>query len=239
MSQLPETQSNRLPSAWIDRIFEKLLTRYGAKFSEQWRGLDPDRLKNAWAEDLFGFTGDEIKRGLDACRFKVWPPTLPEFMTMCRPPSDMRVEWEEAREQMRIRLEGKGADRWSRPEVYWAAAKIGQFDLNAMSWEQIKPRWEKALAEAKRDPVPSFCEALPAPGQQTTTREEATKRLGEITMQTGIKVESKGPSTGWAVRLAEREAGGEDLNAHQKTGWRNALGVSHETSASDFLRAAQ
>jgi hypothetical protein len=131
MDNLPmQTQSTPLPSAWIERLFERLASMYGNKFMDLWRGLDLEKVKMAWADDLSGFTGDEIKRGLDACKLSQWPPTLPEFMMFCRPVVDSRTQWAEACEQMRIRLQGKGQDKWSCNQVYWAAVAIGWYDLN-------------------------------------------------------------------------------------------------------------
>lgn len=236
MSQLLETRSTQLPSAWVDRIFDRMQTFYGAKFAEQWRGLDPDRLKLAWAEELAGLSGDELKRGLEACKSRQWPPTLPEFITLCRPTIDPRVLWMEAVEQMRIRLHGDGKDVWSSPRVYWAAVKIGNFDLQQLTWEQVKSRWMQLLDEAKDEPIPEYKAALPAPGQTTTSREEASQRLHEIAKKTGVSIaEQCEPNTRWAVRLAEREVGGEDMSIIQKKLWRDALGVTMATSAKDAL----
>lgn len=231
---IPST-SNPLPLPWVERLFERFAAMYGGKFLDLWRDMDVAAVKSAWAEDLAGLTVDEIKSGLAALKTRPWPPTLPEFIALCRPAIDPRTEWAEACEQMRIRLQGKGLDKWSRPQVYWAAVKIGQYDLQSLSWDQIKPRWVYALDNAKADPVPEFHAPLPAPGQTTTTREKAAKRIIEISDKTGIKAANGQPSTKWAVALAEREAGGEDLSHIQKTWWREALGAPHETSAKDFL----
>lgn len=238
MSEL-ETQSTlpqALPLSWIDRLFERFTAMYGNRFLDLWRDLDTQAIKRAWAEDLAGLTADEIKAGLLALRNKPWPPTLPEFITLCRPPIDPKADWVEACEQMRIRLQAKGEDRWSRPQVYWAAVKIGQYDLQNLTWEQVRARWEKALEEAKADGIPEYRAALPKPGQTTTSREDASKRLHEIAEQTGISVADKcEPNTRWAVRLAEREAGGEAMSVIQKSLWRDALGVTMATTAKDAL----
>jgi hypothetical protein len=139
---------------WVERLFERFASMYGAKFLDLWRDMDIARVKDAWAEELAGLTVDEIKTGLAAMKTKPWPPTLPEFIVLCRPPRDARADWAEAVEQMRVRLKGQGGDRWSRPQVYWAAVAIGLHDLNQHTWEQIRARWENALASAKTDAVP-------------------------------------------------------------------------------------
>lgn len=178
--EISKTQSNHLPSAWINRLFDRFMVMYGAKFAEQWRGVEPDRLKQAWAEDLAGFSVSEIKAGLDICKQKPWPPTLPEFMTYCRPPVNPQTEWLEAINQMRIRLQGYGMDKWSRPAVYWAAVTIGTHDLNELPWDKIKTRWQAAIESARHDPVPEYKQALPAPGCSTITQEEARKKIRSL-----------------------------------------------------------
>jgi len=213
---------------------------YGARFADAWRGIDPAAMKRCWAEELAGYSGDEIAAGLRALKTRDWPPTLPEFLKLCRPSTDTRTEWAEACEQMRIRLQGNGADRWSRPQVYWAAVAIGAYDLNALAWEQIRSRWEKALSNAKSDPIPEYRAQLPAPGQQTITREEAASRMSEIRSKLGGGVLKPGATeagTKWAVRLLEREASGEALHSISRSAWRDVLGYGPDADAKAALEA--
>ena len=126
MNQIANATLPALPSEWIDRLWQRFMLMYGNKFADMWRDLDPVAVKHAWGEELYGYTADELKRGLAWCKTQTWPPTLPEFMCACRPVLDAKTEWAEACEQMRVRLEGKGLDRWTRPEVYWAAVSIGK-----------------------------------------------------------------------------------------------------------------
>lgn len=238
-STLPQTQSalpESLPEPWVEKIFQRMENFYLALWKDRFGDIPRERVKQAWAEELAGYSASEIKRGLDVCRTMKFPPTLPEFLTACRPPSNPKTDWTEACEQMRIRLKGQGGDTWSRPQVYWAAVSIGQFDLNQNTWEQIKTRWEKALADAKADEIPEYRAALPAPGQGTTTREEAAQRLHEITEKAGVtSIDHCEPNARWAVRLAEREASGEDMSILQKKMWRDALGAKMATTAKDVL----
>lgn len=240
-TNLETSSTSRQPplrADWIERLFERMAGLYGARFADAWRGVDPERVKRTWGEELAGFTGDEIARGVTALKTRDWPPTLPEFAKLCRPPSDARADWAEACEQMRIRLDGKGADVWSRPEVYWAAVAVGWHDLNSAAWEQIKTRWANALASAKTDPVPGYRVQLPAPGQQTVTREEAASRVGELAAAIGSIVPGTTPAgTKWAVRLMEREAGGEALHSVSSSAWRQVLGYAVDVNAKDALKA--
>lgn len=234
-------QAHPLPVAWVERIFERLHGRFGAPFLGKWAsgqvgadGLDRgvENAKRVWASELTGYTTDELKRGLSASYG--FPPSLDEFRAACRPQADTRADWAEAREQMRIRLEGNGADRWSRPQVYWAAVAIGAYDLNAVAWDQIKIRWEKAIAQAKTDPIPEYRAQLPAPGKQTITREEAASRMSEIRAKLGAGVPLPGTTeagTKWAVRLMEREASGEGLPAISRSSWREVLGYAPDADA--------
>lgn len=230
-----------LPVSWIDKLFTRLTMMYGNKFADMWRGIDTESIKAAWAEDLAGFTGDELKRGLAWCKTQTWPPTLPEFMNACRPVVDARTEWAEACEQMRIRLDGKGADAWTRPQVYWAAVAIGWYDLNSTAWEQIRSRWTKALADAKADPIPEYRAALPSPGKQTVTREEAKDRMTEL--KNAVEAVSlpgtTKAGTKWAVRLMEREASGEQVDAIACQFWREALGYPADIDAKKVLESTR
>src|SRR5690606_32532933 len=140
-------------------------------------------VKEVWAEALADYSVDEIKHGIDACLTRDWPPTLPEFLKLCRPALDYERAFVEAVEQLRRR--DQDADHWSSPAVYWAATKIGAFDMSAMRYDQIKARWAKAIDEARGEiragalpnEVPKRLVALPAPGETTVPPEEAQRRL--------------------------------------------------------------
>ena len=238
MNQLTQAPLTPLPSAWIERLWARLAAMYGNKFLDMWRGLDIYEVKQAWAEDLADYTGDELKRGLTWCKTQQWPPTLPEFMTACRPVLDARTEWAEACEQMRIRLEGKGGDTWTRPQVYWAAVAIGWYDLNSTAWEQIRTRWINALANAKHDAIPAYLAELPAPGKQTVTKAEAVDRMADI--KTAIaSVGTTKAGTKWAYALMEREANGESLVHHAARSWREVLGYPADMDAKKALEGVK
>lgn len=214
-STLSAPDSNKvLLVAWVERIFMRLHGRFGNPFFDKFRvgktdseGNDVgiENAKKVWSEELGGFTLDEIKLAL-AGRF-TFPPSLDEFMQACRPKSSAKIDWAEACEQMRVRLQGEGKDHWSRPQVYWAALSVGWHDLNLSSWDTIRVRWEAALANACNDPVPMYREALPAPGDTTLSREEAAKRVAELAR----KLQTGAPNKDWAEKIFTRYADGEDV----------------------------
>jgi len=195
-----------LPKAWIERLFERMAFTYGKKFSDQWGGVEVEGMKRFWAEKLAGYSGAELKRGVDALDTREWPPSLPEFLKLCRPAIDPVIAYYEALNGSQARSKGQ-VGTWTSPAIFWAYSAIGAFDFNNVPFTQLKPRWERALGEqvAKGEwpeiPEPNI--ALPAPGQAYTTREEAAKRLLEIGASTVIKRPEVGGKE-WAHRTLAR-----------------------------------
>lgn len=158
---------------------------YGARFADMWRGCDLAGIKQVWAAELGDYSREEIARGVASCRTRDWPPTLPEFLKLCRPAIDYERAYHEAVEQMRKREDG--ADTWSTPAVFWAACKLGG-DLRAHPYHAIKGRWAAALDAASQDlaagklpaEIPERRVALPAPGQISIPPEEAKRRLSAM-----------------------------------------------------------
>lgn len=228
-----------LPEWAGEEIFRFLEDRFGAKFIDNLGGFPRNRVMQAWREELIGYTPREIKRGLEACRSRAWPPVCMEFLALCRPIADSKVEWAEAREQMSVRMRGQGGDVWSRPQVYWAAVVIGGFDLQTQGWELIRARWEYALGSAKADPVPDFVApqpALPSPGAQCITREEVRRRIPEVSKRIVLKNGGAEPSTEWATTLMQREAAGESVPLVSRRIWREVLRFSPDAAAADAAR---
>lgn len=149
-----------LPSAWIDRIFGRLHSMYGAKLADQWAGADMESVRQDWAEMLADFTADEIKRGLSACMRRPlaqapFPPTMPEFAAMCRPPIEFESAYIQAVEQMhnreRFDEHGKSCDKWTHPAIYWAAVKFGPYEMRNTPYRHAAVRWAAILNDTMAD----------------------------------------------------------------------------------------
>jgi hypothetical protein len=155
---------------------------YGQKFTDQWRGVDPTYLKSVWSEELASFSVDEIKRGLAACRTRPWPPTLPEFLSLCRPPIDPETAFYEAVRELRKRESNE--DTWSHPAIFWATRLFATQDLMGAAYATIKNRWAKALNEQLElgtwPEIPQRLIELPAPGQTSVDPEKVKQYLAEL-----------------------------------------------------------
>jgi hypothetical protein len=221
------TSTDALPERWVERLFERMLLEYGKKFADQWSGANTDALIAHWSRELAGYTGAELKRGVDALSTKDWPPTLPEFKKLCRRPLDAMHAYYEAVAGTQARANGEYG-KWSHPAIYWAAMPLS-FDLKEQTYSQIKARWENALTEqldkGEWPEIPQPMAALPAPGKTKTSRAEAAQRLKELGAMTVVKDFRGGDALGWAKRLLEREAAGECLLPIQSRFAREALDI--------------
>ena len=192
-----------LPKRWIESLFERMELSYGAKFTNSWGGIDPHKMRLFWARELAGTTPEQMKAGVEAMKRAEWPPTLPEFVAMCRPPTDYSEALYEAIEQIQRREEGR--DTWSNPAIYWAAVKIGSFDLRNLTHKDLLKRFtaamEKVLAQESIEPVPVRHVALPAPGQTVANKERVDAEVSKIK---ALQKEQKA-NLAWAHRILERE----------------------------------
>ncbi len=75
-----------MPSAWIERIFGRMEALYGSAFLDRWKHSDIDNVRRVWAEELAGFADhpEAIAHALKALTSKPTPPSLPEFLDLCR-----------------------------------------------------------------------------------------------------------------------------------------------------------
>lgn len=198
---------------------------YGSKFEEAWQTCIDDAI-DTWSEGLAGFTADEISSGLRGCMSRDWPPTLPEFAKLCRPPLDYDVAYATAVEQMRLRDSGR--DCWPQAAIFWAAASLGS-DLRALPAAAIRGRWRVALDAALADVasgalaavVPARAIALPAPAP--LSRDEAARVLAEVESRAGYGLGAPPPKA-WAHEIKKRYLAGEPLFSIQIANASEALG---------------
>lgn len=152
-----------LPESWINKIFDHMSASYGSKFSDLWRGADIASVRSLWAEKLGGFRDmpEAIKEALDALDSKPFPPTLPEFIALCRESGRRHVGNVQAIEY-KPTIEEQEKARAAAKSVANAAANFGCrdprkwiSDLNARAekGEKLSAIQEQWIRDAERVPV--------------------------------------------------------------------------------------
>lgn len=66
------------------QVFARLRATWGTRFTAMWRGADMDEVFSTWGGALAGVDRDRIQRALVDCQNAENPPTLPEFLRLCR-----------------------------------------------------------------------------------------------------------------------------------------------------------
>lgn len=198
LSGTSQASQSALPDTWMERLFQKMEDRFGDLWANRYGAFPRARVKQTWAEDLGDLSGEEVARGVSGCKSSKFPPTLPEFRALCRPPVDFEGSFVEAQQQMAAREAGQ--DRWSNPAIFWAAVTIGSFDLRNGAWVVLEKRWRKVfqaeLDKGEWQPVPVRAIALPPPVPTQKDRDSAARVLSSI------QIKNQG-SKEWAPRRLE------------------------------------
>lgn len=205
-----------------------MLLEYGKKFTDQWGAADMDTLIAHWSNELAGYRGAELDRGVAALASKDWPPTLPEFKRMCRPPVDPMRAYYEAVAGVQARVNGEHGT-WSHPAIFWAAMPMAA-ELREQTFSAVKARWETALADqlgrGEWEAIPAPMLQLTAPGLSTTSTEKARaaiqRALGQV-----VNKPADGNPLGWARRLLDRYEAGGKVTPTMLSMAREALGAEN------------
>jgi len=205
------TSTDRISEAWIERLFEKMVALYGNKFLDMWGKADLKTVKALWSQELCKLSRDEIVRGANALMTQEWPPTLPQFIKLCRPSIDTVAAYYEAVNGVVAREHGNIGE-WSHPAIFWASVKVGAFDLKHQSYSQVKARWDAALNDELQKgnwtAIPEPMIALPAP-EAKVSKAVAEKYIAET--QIIKKESSRVDHKEWAKKIMQRHHDGDEL----------------------------
>jgi hypothetical protein len=223
----PTTSSTFEQNPWLQAhlklgisLMDHLFNRLDGAYPNRWRAAFPNEhaianWRDSWAEAFAdeGLSPDSIATALKACRkLYDWPPSLTEFMKACKPPINLDAAIYEAVEQMRARQHGK--DVWTNPAIYWAAVKVGEFDILSQAHSQLKPRFagalEAVLAQEVIHSAPERLLALPDAGKAITSKEEGRKQLERLGAL-GILNRPGRINIDWAYKILDRQKGGEKI----------------------------
>lgn len=199
--QSTDWPSDAVPQRWVDDLFARMSGMYGSKFADLWRGVDLTVVRKMWGQELAKLSKDELKFGVQTLMSRPFPPTLPEFVSLCKPPLNYDAALYEATQQLRLRAEGK--DQWSNPAFYWAAIKIGEFDMLNTGHAALIKRFSAALDEVLRGdvaPVPARAIALPAPGRARASKEAVRQAVEKVKSLNHVPGNKE-----WAKRILEKK----------------------------------
>lgn len=189
-----------------DLVVAELRLMYGTRFAQAWEGLKPREVKDAWNQMLGDMTEAEARVGLVSCLSRDWPPTLPEFMRLCRPWMTPEVAFYEAVAGVTARSRGE-IGNWPHPAIYWAAVAVGTHNLLNCGYAVLKTRWERSfgeeLARGQWNAVPTPAPALPAPGSAQATKADAEKALKAMGAGAIMNESGRDPRRGAKRILAE------------------------------------
>jgi hypothetical protein len=57
---------------------------YGARFLDMWEGVDVNEMQATWSDGMRGMSREALQRGITALYHAKHPPTLPEFLELCK-----------------------------------------------------------------------------------------------------------------------------------------------------------
>lgn len=206
-----------VPYSWVEKLFANLTMLYGNRMEKMWSGMDKSQVMVFWHLKLEGFTRDEFMRGVKAVDSLEYPPTLPQFLNLCRPPVDPVKAYHEAVKGVQDRRNGE-MGKWSHPAIFWTAASMAH-DLLNMSYQQVKPHFEKKLEEelsrTSWQEIPPVSESLPAPEiNREKGKVEAEKMLQRVGAENVVKKTANG-DTNWIHNNLKR----------MKEGWKPTAAV--------------
>ena len=183
----------------VEHILHEMKMLFGNLFEKQWQDADFSEMTAFWERKLAGFNRDELRRGFKALETLKYPPTLPEFMQLCRPPIDPVKAYYEAVKGVQERRSGRKG-QWSHPAIFWTAASMSH-DLLNLSYTSVKAAFEKRLSEelskTSWQEIPDVSTPLPPPKvDREKAKAEAEKALRQLGASNALKPADRG-NTDW------------------------------------------
>lgn len=83
-SERTEWPPNAVSRKNIEHLFSRMAALYGERFGAMWRGTNVEHVQLTWAIELAKLTREQLLTGNDNLAAIPRPPTLPEFVALCR-----------------------------------------------------------------------------------------------------------------------------------------------------------
>lgn len=139
MNAQSTAQRCAFPDKWVDSLFDRLEAAYGSKWLNMWGHTKLPNVKSLWAEKLSGFVDNpgSITFALNALDEHPFPPTLPEFIALCRKAPQPKRQTLPAPEPDKQKieaaaLEARRVTAGKQDPVGWAKRPRSQYALDAV-----------------------------------------------------------------------------------------------------------
>lgn len=133
-----------LPKHAVDALFARMKELYGTKLGDLWRGQTTEAVMLTWARELADLTPQQLAIGHAALRDRPYVPTCPEFRALCRPRQHVN-EWLDFAVAQLHRRDTDGTDVWPDPVLFWAAQRVGGYEMRTLGREMLVKRFAAAL----------------------------------------------------------------------------------------------
>lgn len=162
---------------------------FGGRWSSQYGDCDD----GAWRSALAGVSSQTLGKaiGMVAMSGSEFPPTLPEFLSICGRAAglpDCTKAYRDAAHR-----------RWSHAVVYEAARRVGVHEVVTHRERDILPKWREAYGmvcaewmAGSRWQQPESAR-IDSPVPRPTSREDALRHLANIRARLGFSSESSSP----------------------------------------------
>lgn len=144
-----------------DWLFAKMAALYGARFADMWRGVDATEVRAEWTQALHDMRRDDLQRGIGALYHARFPPTLPEFLDLCRPPAPVPLA-----HQFPIE------DNVARTDSATARVNLAGIARTISVRNQPGIEWARRIVETAR--------TVAVPAQKLAMAEEAIRRFKSL-----------------------------------------------------------
>lgn len=151
------------PRALVDRLFVRFTAMYGTqKVMSMWSDADLDMVKDTWASAIGRYSVPSIAVAVSELlnSGREWPPTLPEFVELCRRGALARQQSKDL-----TALPAPGGTFTTREEAAAALHRIGAGDVLDSSGRDPKAWARKILARmAAGEHVPPAVQTMAKAG---------------------------------------------------------------------------
>ena len=113
-----------------DTTMRELWIRLSSIYLHKWSSacaetfIESGAIGRTWQAGLSGVTPQQVADGLRGClsRTDPWPPTLPEFLELCRPPpEDHSQDWKDSKPDPR-KMPSPERLAWHKANIAWIQA---------------------------------------------------------------------------------------------------------------------